>query len=142
MNIYANIMRYFWLLASIVMFLGITYFGIKEGFDKWWYNYIFAFIALFAVYNLVFIYHYHSKNNIFHSEVSNPYTTAAHLIDQQISTTDTVVSKQWIDGQLISLYSTKSFTYTCEPTLVEDKIYLKKAGTVMTTIVNMEGKRY
>ncbi len=48
MNIYANIMRYFWLLASIVMFLGITYFGIKEGFDKWWYNYIFAIIALFA----------------------------------------------------------------------------------------------
>ncbi len=48
MNIYANIMRYFWLFASIVMFLGITYFGIKEGFDKWWYNYIFAFIALFA----------------------------------------------------------------------------------------------
>ena len=48
MNIYANIMRYFWLVASVVMFVGITYFGIKEGFDKWWYNYIFAAIALFA----------------------------------------------------------------------------------------------
>lgn len=45
---YANIMRYFWLVAAIVMFIGITYFGIKEGFDKWWYNYIFAGIALFA----------------------------------------------------------------------------------------------
>jgi hypothetical protein len=45
---YANIMRYFWLVASILMFIGITYFGIKEGFQNWWYNYIFAFIALFA----------------------------------------------------------------------------------------------
>lgn len=41
-------MRYFWLFASIIMFIGITYFGFKEGFDKWWYNYIFATIALFA----------------------------------------------------------------------------------------------
>jgi hypothetical protein len=48
MKIYANIMRYFWLVASIVMFLGITYYGMKEGFEKWWYNYIFAIIALFA----------------------------------------------------------------------------------------------
>ena len=41
-------MRYFWLVASIILFIGITYFGIKEGFEKWWYNYIFAVIALFA----------------------------------------------------------------------------------------------
>ena len=45
---YANIMRYFWLVTSMVMFIGITYFGFKEGFENWWYNYIFAFIALFA----------------------------------------------------------------------------------------------
>ena len=45
---YANIMRYFWLVAAILMFIGITYFGIKEGFENWWYNYIFAAIALFA----------------------------------------------------------------------------------------------
>lgn len=45
---YANIMRYFWLIASILMFIGITYFGLKEGFENWWYNYIFAIIALFA----------------------------------------------------------------------------------------------
>jgi membrane protein YdbS with pleckstrin-like domain len=45
---YANIMRYFWLIASIVMFIGITYFGIQEGFENWWYNYIFVIIALFA----------------------------------------------------------------------------------------------
>jgi uncharacterized membrane protein len=101
-----------------------------------------AFIALFVVYNLVFIYHYHSKKNIFHSEENNPYVTAAHLIDQQISVGDTVVSKQWIDGQLISLYSTKSFNFTCEPTLEEDKIYLKQAGNSMASIVSLEGKRY
>lgn len=41
-------MRYFWLVTSMVMFIGITYFGFKEGFENWWYNYIFAFIALFA----------------------------------------------------------------------------------------------
>jgi hypothetical protein len=41
-------MRYFWLVASIILFIGITYFGIKEGFEKWWYNYIFVVIALFA----------------------------------------------------------------------------------------------
>lgn len=41
-------MRYFWLVASIIMFIGITYFGLKEGFENWWYNYIFAFIALVA----------------------------------------------------------------------------------------------
>jgi hypothetical protein len=45
---YANIMRYFWLVAAILMFIGITYFGVKEGFENWWYNYIFAAIALFA----------------------------------------------------------------------------------------------
>ncbi len=41
-------MRYFWLVAAILMFIGITYFGVKEGFENWWYNYIFAAIALFA----------------------------------------------------------------------------------------------
>jgi hypothetical protein len=30
------------------MFIGITYFGLKEGFENWWYNYIFVAIALFA----------------------------------------------------------------------------------------------
>jgi len=41
-------MRYFWLIASIIMFIGITYFGLKDGFENWWYNYIFVVIALFA----------------------------------------------------------------------------------------------
>jgi hypothetical protein len=41
-------MRYFWLVASIIMFICITYYGLVEGFENWWYNYIFAFIALFA----------------------------------------------------------------------------------------------
>lgn len=45
---YANFMRYFWLVASVLMFIGITYFGMIEGFENWWYNYIFAVIALFA----------------------------------------------------------------------------------------------
>jgi membrane protein YdbS with pleckstrin-like domain len=45
---YAQIMRYFWLVTSFVIFIGVTYYGIKEGFENWWYNYIFAFIALFA----------------------------------------------------------------------------------------------
>jgi uncharacterized membrane protein len=101
-----------------------------------------AFTTLFVVYNLVFIYHYHSKKHIFHSEENNPYITAAHLIDQQISIGDTVVSKQWIDGQLISLYSNKSHYFNCEPNLEKDMIYLKDANSNFISITDLEGKRY
>ena len=47
-------MRYFWLVASIIMFIGITYFGLKEGFENWWYNYIFVAIALLEIQSKAF----------------------------------------------------------------------------------------
>lgn len=38
-------MLYFWLLVGTFALVAVTYFGIKEGFDKWSYYYIFAVLA-------------------------------------------------------------------------------------------------
>ena len=35
MGIYNKVMRYFWLLLSIVLFLIVTVKGITVGFDRW-----------------------------------------------------------------------------------------------------------
>lgn len=38
-------MLYFWLLVGTFALIAVTYFGFKEGFDKWAYYYIFAVLA-------------------------------------------------------------------------------------------------
>lgn len=48
MKTYNNIMLYFWLAASIVLFIVVTYMGITEGFRKWAFYYVFAGLAFLA----------------------------------------------------------------------------------------------
>ena len=45
MERYNQIMLYFWLLVGVFALITVTYFGFKEGFDKWLYYYIFAVLA-------------------------------------------------------------------------------------------------
>ena len=46
MGIYNKLMRYFWLLLSIVLFLIVTVKGITVGFDRWVSYYIIVAMAL------------------------------------------------------------------------------------------------
>ena len=39
-------MVYFWLVMGIGTAAAITYFGFKEGFDRWYHFYVFSIIAL------------------------------------------------------------------------------------------------
>lgn len=39
-------MLYFWLFASVVIFIGVTYMGFTEGFSKWAFYYLFAGLAI------------------------------------------------------------------------------------------------
>lgn len=48
MRTYNKIMLYFWLFISVLLFIVITYMAISEGFKKWSFYYVFAFLALFA----------------------------------------------------------------------------------------------
>lgn len=48
MNFYNKIMLYFWLMAAILIFIVITYLSITEGFKKWAFYYVFAFLAFLA----------------------------------------------------------------------------------------------
>lgn len=48
MNFYNKIMLYFWLAAAILIFIVITYLSITEGFKKWSFYYVFAFLAFLA----------------------------------------------------------------------------------------------
>ena len=45
MKIYNNFMLYFWLAMGIVTTVTVTYYGITEGFDRWYHFYLFAVIA-------------------------------------------------------------------------------------------------
>jgi len=103
---------------------------------------VILFYSFFVIYNLVFLYFYYTKKNIHHSAENNPYIEAASLIEKQISIGDTVVSRQWIDGKLISLYTNKSFLFLYDPYLEKDEIYINKKGNDKLTILNLEGKRY
>lgn len=42
MNTYNNIMRLFWLILSIALFIIVTYMCITKGFDKWAFYYVFV----------------------------------------------------------------------------------------------------
>ncbi len=39
-------MLYFWLGMAIISTIFITVMGFREGFDRWYFYYIFSFIAL------------------------------------------------------------------------------------------------
>lgn len=39
-------MRFFWLFASAIIFLIVSYMSLKEGFNKWAYYYIFVLTSL------------------------------------------------------------------------------------------------
>ncbi len=103
---------------------------------------VFLFYSIFLAYNLTFLYFYHSKRNIHHSDVGNPYVEAAIIIENKTVLGDTVTSRQWIDGQLISLYTKKPFVFSCNPNLEKDEIYINRKGSSQLTILNLEGKRY
>jgi hypothetical protein len=45
MRLYNKIMLYFWLLMASLIFLFITIMCFKEGFDRWAFYYVFAFIG-------------------------------------------------------------------------------------------------
>jgi cell division protein FtsW (lipid II flippase) len=48
MGTYNKIMLYFWLGMSILITVVVTFMGFKEGFDRWYFYYIFSALALFA----------------------------------------------------------------------------------------------
>ena len=48
MKTYNKVMLYFWLFVSALLFIVVTYMGFSEGFKKWSFYYLFAFLALFA----------------------------------------------------------------------------------------------
>jgi len=101
-----------------------------------------AFYVIFIIYNSIFLYFYYSKKNIHHSEVNNPYSEAALIIEKQVNSGDTIVSRQFIDSKLISLYTDKSFLFSYNPELEKDEIYIHKNGNLKISILNLEGKRY
>ncbi len=45
MKTYNNLMLYFWLAMGIVTTVAVTYFGLIEGFDRWYHFYLFGVIA-------------------------------------------------------------------------------------------------
>lgn len=100
------------------------------------------FYSVFVIYNLIFLYFYYSKKNIHHSNVNNPYVEAATIIEKQILPEDTLVSRQLIDGKLISLYTNKSFLFSYNPNLEKDEFYIHRKGTSKISVFNLEGKRY
>lgn len=51
METYNKIMQYFWLALTVVLLFTITYMGVKEGFARWSFYYIFAGLT-FAVFLL------------------------------------------------------------------------------------------
>lgn len=103
---------------------------------------IVLFYFVFVTYNLIFLYFYYSKKNIHHSNVNNPYVEAATIIEKQINPEDTLVSRQLIDGKLISLYTNKSFLFSYNPNLEKDEIYIHRKGASKIRVFNLEGKRY
>ncbi len=46
MKTYNQIMRYFWLSASVIILIVTTFMSFKEGFNKWGYYYIFVLTTL------------------------------------------------------------------------------------------------
>jgi hypothetical protein len=46
MNTYNTIMRYFWLTASVLIFIVVTVMGILDGFSKWVFYYLFVLTSL------------------------------------------------------------------------------------------------
>jgi SNF family Na+-dependent transporter len=46
MKVYNKVMLYFWLAASIITFIIVTFKGINEGFERWSVYYLFSAIAL------------------------------------------------------------------------------------------------
>lgn len=48
MGTYNKIMLYFWLGMSILITVVVTFMGFKEGFDRWYFYYIFSGLAFFA----------------------------------------------------------------------------------------------
>lgn len=46
METYNKIMQFFWLATTIVLLITITYMGIKEGFNRWSFYYIFSGLTL------------------------------------------------------------------------------------------------
>jgi cell division protein FtsW (lipid II flippase) len=48
MGTYNKIMLYFWLGMSILITVVVTFMGFKEGFDRWYFYYVFAALAFFA----------------------------------------------------------------------------------------------
>lgn len=39
-------MKFFWLTAAVIIFLVVTVMGIKEGFNKWVFYYLFVLTSL------------------------------------------------------------------------------------------------
>jgi cell division protein FtsW (lipid II flippase) len=48
MKTYNKIMLYFWLGMSILITTIVTFMGFKEGFDRWYFYYVFSLLALLA----------------------------------------------------------------------------------------------
>lgn len=46
MNNYNRVMLFFWLFASIITFIIVTYKGVQEGFDRWSVYYLFSGLSL------------------------------------------------------------------------------------------------
>lgn len=46
MELYNKIMLYFWLVLAIGSAAAITYFGLNDGFNRWYYYYVIPVVAV------------------------------------------------------------------------------------------------
>lgn len=46
MNGYNKFMEWFWLGVGLLILIGVTVMGFLEGFNRWYFYYILAFMAL------------------------------------------------------------------------------------------------
>jgi membrane protein YdbS with pleckstrin-like domain len=46
MNTYNKIMKMFWLVFAVILFVVITFKGFSEGFERWWMFYPFVLLAV------------------------------------------------------------------------------------------------
>lgn len=46
MNTYNKVMQKVWLALTVLIVIAVTYLGIRDGFERWYFYYIFAGLTL------------------------------------------------------------------------------------------------
>lgn len=65
MEYYHKFMQFFWLVLALFIFSGVTYMGIQEGFEQWYFNYTFGALALLMFFMRRLMYRRMKKHQAF-----------------------------------------------------------------------------